>query len=141
MHFTHWVEASHHRLRLARRITNHNPLMSPRANARRGFCWPWQWHLLSGSGCWNEPQTWDWPRIWQSYQASPGLINNIPGLDAPLAMACDEGVKEGVTYALGGEQTAKLIFGMGARLTTQELALAWFGGCMTAVFHRIASGG
>lgn len=138
MHFTHWhvcgkrCPGHPHRLRMMRRISNHQPT----APAARDFCWPWDYkNIWFGQGCWNAPGTWDWPRIWDDWGVHPSVINNIPGMNTRIMQECRSGTRTG-TYAIAGTKTADFILGLGAKLTPEGWASLALGGCIINLYHR-----
>lgn len=148
MHFTHWRVCGKtqcpkhpHRLVMGRRITNHQPTQP--ADSASPFCWPWDFSIWSGAGCWNEPATWDWPKIWHDWWPGPVLINGVPGLNTKLVQECRSGMIQGATYGVLAGKGAqyilapKALLGMGAKLSPQTYAEFALGGCIINLFHNL----
>lgn len=71
--------------------------------ARRGFCWPWDDGFLSGSACWNNPATWNWPDLWAGVTWSP---------TPRLTQECRDGATSFTLYGLPSAGVARLLAGV-----------------------------
>lgn len=144
MRLTHWQICGKqrcprhpHRLLMKHRVTNHNPLTATARPDTSGFCWPWDFRIWSGRGCWNEPATWDWPQIWQNWYPGPVIFHGVPGMDTRLMQECREGMLDGGTFGVAAGKSADILLGLGAKLTPQTYASFALGGCLINVYHHI----
>jgi hypothetical protein len=120
------------------RLTNHqptSPLLSRKAAALGGWCWPWENFPWSGGGCWNNMASWDWGKILDNFNYRPVWD---PRSTADRIVGCYHGAYDGFTGGVIGKQSIGLLLDVAdlVRVTPAGVAYSIVSGCTFSLFHH-----